>query len=232
MWRPESFESAKRTHRGRVRAENQDAVLDRPDLAFWAVADGMGGHRAGAFSANFVLEYLESWAEGAPSRQLSDLSEAILASHCELQGRLRGEGGTTLVAVSMLDGLANIHWAGDSRAYLIRDGLLQQLTRDHSVVQRLLDAGLIDETVAHTHPQASVITSALGIAGDPEVATISVALRARDRLLLCSDGLSRSLGPMDAAGGLPLDALADRMLTGALQRDGSDNISLVLIEST
>lgn len=219
--------SVSRTHTGRIRTINEDRVLDRPDLGLWAVADGMGGHRAGDVAATVLIDDLTQWGECADGETLG---AAIARAHDGLRTSIGGEGGTTLVALSSGDAGAEIHWAGDSRAYLIRSGGLRQLTRDHSVVQRLLDAGLIDEAGAKAHPQASVITSALGMAAEPVIDTLTPTIRSGDRVLLCSDGLSRSLGDRDATGDLPLDALADRLMTSALQRDGSDNISLVLIE--
>lgn len=223
---PFGVRSVSRTHTGRIRAINEDRVLDRPDLGLWVVADGMGGHRAGDVAATALIDDLTHWGE-CPDGET--LGAAIARAHEGLRTRIAGEGGTTLVALSRGDAGVEIHWAGDSRAYLIRAGGLRQLTRDHSVVQRLLDAGLIDEAGANAHPQANVITSALGMA-DPVIDMLTPTIRSGDRLLLCSDGLSRSLGDRDATGDLPLDALADRLMTSALQRDGSDNISLVLIE--
>ena len=221
------IQSISRSHIGRVRTHNEDRILDRADLCLWAVADGMGGHCAGDVAAEFVVGELTSWSE---SNGISGLREAMLGAHEKLIGKTGGEGGTTLVALVVKEGEAHICWAGDSRAYLIRGQTLSQLTRDHSLVQKLLDAGLIDEAGSRNHPQASVITSALGMNADPMIESLTFDIAGGDRILLCSDGLSRSLSDRDVTGGLDLKILADRLITNALQRDGADNVSLVLIE--
>lgn len=220
-------QSVSRTDVGRVRATNEDRVLDRADLQLWAVADGMGGHLAGDVAAEFVIAELSRWGE---RREPASLNAAVLRAHQKLLKVTEGQGGATLVAMVAVQGRVQICWAGDSRAYLIRGGSLRQLTRDHSIVQQLLDAGLIDEAGSHTHPQANVVTSALGSSGQPLIEGISVAIEPGDRVLLCSDGLSRSLKAQDIIGDLALPELADRMMTQALERDGRDNVSLVLIQ--
>ncbi len=219
--------SISRTHVGRVRAVNEDRVLDRTDLRLWAVADGMGGHRAGDVAAEFVIAELTRWGEHPGTESLS---EAILRAHGQLREVTGGKGGTTLVAMIARRSDVQICWAGDSRAYLIRAGRLRQLTRDHSVVQQLLDAGLIDEADSRSHPQASVITSALGTNALPLIESSTVSISPGDRVLLCSDGLSRSLREHDAMGELSSSVLADRMMAAAIERDGSDNVSFVLVQ--
>lgn len=223
----DAISSISRTHVGRVRAINEDRVLDRTDLRLWAVADGMGGHQAGDVAAEFVIGELTRWGE---HRGTESLSEAMLRAHRQLREVTGGNGGTTLVAMVARENDVQICWAGDSRAYLIRAGRLRQLTRDHSVVQQLLDAGLIDEAESRSHPHASVITSALGTNALPLIESSTIPISSGDRVLLCSDGLSRSLGEDDAMGELPPAVLADRMMAAAIERDGSDNVSLVLIQ--
>lgn len=219
--------SVSQTHVGRVRTLNEDRILDRPDLCLWAVADGMGGHSAGDVAAEFLVKELAAWREEKPAEALR---EGLISANRKLFAITNGTGGSTLVAMQVSDSQGHICWAGDSRAYLIRGDKLRQLTRDHSLVQQLLDAGSIDEAAAHRHPQANVITSALGVTADPVIETITLDIARGDRVLLCSDGLSRSLSKNDAAGSLALPALAERLLSGALHRDGSDNVSLILIE--
>lgn len=224
---PQESQSVSRTDVGRVRATNEDRVLDRADLRLWAVADGMGGHRAGDVAAEFVIGELARWGE---HREPASLNAAVLRAHENLLKVTEGQGGATLVAMVAVQDEVQICWAGDSRAYLIRGGSLRQLTRDHSIVQQLLDAGLIDEAGSHTHPHANVVTSALGSSGQPLIESISLSIQPGDRVLLCSDGLSRSLKAPDVTGELALPDLADRMMTQALERDGRDNVSLVLVQ--
>ena len=224
---PLPVRSTHRTHVGRVRQVNEDRVLDRPDRRLWAVADGMGGHSAGDRAAAAAIDALGELP--APVT-----ASAILGALDAANGRIaaeaeRGGSGTTIV-VAWADGARlRLFWAGDSRAYRVRDGRASALTRDHSLVQELVDGGLLSEAEAERHPQANVVTRALGIAASVAIETAECDLAAGDLILLCSDGLSRSLGPRDFTPGLDLGIQADRLLMNALQRDGSDNASLVLV---
>lgn len=219
--------STHRTHVGRVRQVNEDRVLDRPDRRLWAVADGMGGHSAGDRAAAAAIDALDALPEPITAPALLRALQAAnrsIAAEAE-----RGGSGTTIVAAWAEAMRLRLFWAGDSRAYRVRDGRAVALTRDHSLVQELVDGGLLSEAEAERHPQANVVTRALGVAPDVAIETAECDLVAGDLILLCSDGLSRSLGPRDFAPGLDLGIQADRLLMNALQRDGSDNASLVLV---
>lgn len=223
------FRSASRTHVGRVRSVNEDRCADRSDLRLWAVADGMGGHDAGDVAADFVIAELTRWREQGGAGTLRD---AVLQAHQRLLEVTAGNGGTTLVAMVADGNEAVICWAGDSRAYLVQSRKLRQLTRDHSVVQQLLDAGLIDAATGSNHPQANVVTSALGTSVEPLIECTSITAARGDLVLLCSDGLSRSLKEKDIAAAFDLSTLADYLIEQMLERDGHDNGSLVLVEFT
>lgn len=224
---PSVIRSTSRTHVGRVRSVNEDRLLDATDRALWVVADGMGGHSAGDVAAEALVAHL---AESEPLPDADSLEAALVEANRAIRDRTGGQGGTTVVALQIMGMTATLSWAGDSRAYLIRDGALRLLTHDHSVVQQLIDAGVITPEQAQHHPHANVITNALGTSTEVRIDTAEVDLNSGDRILLCSDGLSRSLSERDVAGDCALDPLADRMLTNALQRDGGDNISLILVE--
>lgn len=228
--------SVGRTHVGRVRTVNEDRLLDRADRRLWAIADGMGGHSAGDVAATLTVEALNGLADDAAPLTPASVIRALEGANAVIHARARASGTTSgaTVVVVLLDGPeATIFWAGDSRAYLLREDAAERLTRDHSVVQALVDARTIDAAAAERHPQANLITRALGVAPTIEIDTCEVALRAGDRLLLCSDGLSRSLAGSDFAT-LPdgLEPAADTLMTNALRRDGSDNVTLMLIAPT
>ena len=224
---PLQVESVVRTHVGRVREINEDRVLARPDTGLWAVADGMGGHSGGEEAAGTLIAHLARIpAPGAP-RTIGDALET--ANSAILAGG-GGKSGTTAVVLHARDGRAEVYWAGDSRAYLIRGDALHLLTHDHSVVQQMVDAGALTPEQALRHPQANVITNALGVGASVTIDRASRDLLTGDRLLLCSDGLTRSLCERDVSNTEQLDTLADRLLTNALQRDGSDNISFALLD--
>ncbi len=218
--------SAVRTDVGRVRTVNEDRVLDRGGAGLWAVADGMGGMRAGDVAAQAVVDALaalEPVSEAAVLAALGQVNAAILAAG-------GGRSGATIVAAYVKDTAATIMWAGDSRAYHVRGPAVRQVSRDHSLVQDLIDRGLLDPAAAEGHPHANVITRAIGVAAELTIDTERLDLALGDRLMLCSDGVSRSLDLDDLARPGPIGVLADRLLAAALERDGSDNASLVLIE--
>ncbi|WBH15038.1 PP2C family protein-serine/threonine phosphatase [Sphingomonas radiodurans] len=224
--------STARSHVGLVRRINEDRVFDWPDGGLWAVSDGMGGHRGGDLAAQSVIDALRRFHTSGPP----DTPDAVLAALAGANRMIcarnsqRGEhAGATVVALSIFGTTIHLAWAGDSRCYRIRDRAVQLLTRDHSLVQDLVDAGLFTLEAAAHHPQANVITRALGVDSRCEIECRLVEFEEGDRFLLCSDGLSRSLAEADLLDN-DLQALADDLVAKALQRDGADNISLVLIE--
>jgi serine/threonine protein phosphatase PrpC len=229
-----SLRSVARTHVGRVRRINEDRLLDRPDRGLWAVADGMGGHSAGDIAAEAVIAALQA----VPADASDDIVEAALVSankaiHDRVAGSSQVSGSTVVALHRTGEGRATILWAGDSRGYRLRDGTLVQLTRDHSVVQEMVDAGVLSPDRAETHPQAHVITRALGTSGSVAIDRVRTDVRAGDIYLLCSDGLSREIGDEALARtlALPITQAADTLLADALAAGGTDNISFVLIEA-
>lgn len=226
--------STARSHVGRVRQVNEDRVLDRPERGLWAVADGMGGHFGGDIAAERAVAALRRLADGDCAISVAALCGALRDANGAIHDHAtnaHGTCGTTIVALHIDGDAAQIVWAGDSRAYLIRAGAARQLTSDHTLVQEMVDAGALDAEAARHHPNANVVTRALGVAPTVRVDEIQVAIRPGDRVLLCSDGLSSSFAADDFADtAAVLENHADALLARALERDGSDNISLVLIE--
>ena len=222
---------------GRVRDGNEDDFIDQADrLGLVAVADGMGGHRAGEVASATALEALR--AAVANGRSLRDAIEgandAVLQkseSHRELHGM-----GTTLTA-GMLgsDGQLVVGHVGDSRAYLVRDGELTQITNDHSLVEEMVRGGELTPEQAEVHPRRSIITRALGIDPQVEVDEYPIDLRPGDRILLCSDGLTTMVRPDDIAGILnrqhdPKRA-AQLLVDAANEAGGEDNVTAVIIDA-
>lgn len=225
--------SVARTHVGRVRQINEDRLLDCPERGLWAVADGMGGHRGGDVAAEIVIAALRETTEGAGALRTQDIEAALHRANLRIRQHALSAGGvigSTVVVLHVAGEQAWLFWVGDSRGYRLRDAGFEQVTRDHSLVQELVDAGAIPPESAATHPQANVVTRALGVEAELLIEKRRFAVAANDLLLLCSDGLSRSLRDDAAPSGLETDdALADRLLDTALVRDGSDNISLVAV---
>ena len=237
-WRPPVAEplvviSIARSHVGLVRPINEDRVFDCPERRLWAVADGMGGHSSGDLAAQAVVDALRELADSGQAIDGTAMLDALhqansaIVRHNDVHST---DAGSTVVAAHLGDRLATIAWAGDSRAYLIRRGVTTQLSHDHSLVQELVDAGLLTMAAAASHPRANVVTRALGVAESVEIASMTIELDAGDRVLLCSDGLSRSLHDSLPEPTIGLDVVAETLMANALRRDGTDNISLVCVD--
>ena len=228
------YVSQNRSHVGRVRSVNEDRLLDRADRGLWAVVDGMGGHSGGAAAAETVVDVLQALADDPAPINAAAVRAAVSHANRTIYD-VHATSGATIVIALIEGSEATIFWAGDSRAYLMRGGGgggggAERLTHDHSVVQEMIDAGVLTEAAADRHPQANVVTRALGVAPAVVLDSVTTLVKPNDRLLLCSDGISRSLDPRDFAT-MPaaIGDMADRILENALQRDGSDNATLVVI---
>ena len=224
-----------RTHVGLVRLLNEDTVF--ADGSLYGVADGMGGHNAGEVASRLAADRMMERLHGkTPSQELMkaaliDVNRAVFTeqtSHKEYSGM-----GTTLTVLWEGDQEVFIGHIGDSRAYLLRDGSLKQITRDHSLVQEMLSQGLITREEALVHPYRNVITRAVGT--DPYVESDCLTLEKNygDIWLLCSDGLSNFVSDEEMERTLitqDLETAADSLLQTALKNGGRDNISLLIAE--
>jgi serine/threonine protein phosphatase Stp1 len=220
------------THPGTKRSHNEDALLSRPDLGLWAVADGAGGHSCGEVAARMVVTALDAIPPNLTAAEMLAQVRLRLAGahHMLRQGSGERIVASTVVALVIREDYFACLWAGDSRAYLMRDGALDQLTVDHSLVQDLLDQGAIDPAAAEQHPQANVITRAIGADGaEPELDKKIGKVMPGDRFLLCSDGLCKTLVTAELARLLREDASAEQILSATLAADASDNVTAVTI---
>jgi serine/threonine protein phosphatase PrpC len=233
-----TFRSAARTHPGRVRSRNEDAMLDRGEIGLWAVADGMGGHSRGDWASAQVVRHLSAIPRPESAQNLlRDVRAALNAAHdeiCAMAASNGGEGviGCTVVALMGVGRFYACLWAGDSRLYRLRGGVLEQLSRDHSRVQEMIDANLLSPGEAMAHPQANVITRAIGV-GDLELDIKTDRIEPGDVLLLCTDGLDKMMSDDDIAEcltGRSADAAADDLIARALDRGGRDNVTVVVVE--
>jgi serine/threonine protein phosphatase PrpC len=226
------------TDTGRRRLGNEDANVFKPP--FFAIADGMGGARAGEIAAGLAAAALE---EGAPQS-----ADGIVALIEEANRRIWERSvqdpetagmGTTLTAalVDAEAGTIAIGHVGDSRAYLYRDGELEQLTTDHSLVVELVESGILTPEEAERHPQRSAITRAVGTEPTVEVDAFTVDAKPSDLYLICSDGLTDMLAAdevedvIESAEADPSRA-AEALVAAANARGGEDNITVVLFEMT
>lgn len=229
-----SFSSVgERTDTGRARRRNEDSLRVNAEAGLLVVADGMGGHPAGDIASMMAGEAVE--------RALVDagytLAEALRAAHRTIVDAGReGHGapgmGTTCVACHLHGRLLETAWVGDSRLYRLRGGELEQLSRDHSWVQSMVDAGEIAAEAAARHPERHVLAQCLGSPEGVEVEAETVAVEPGERLLLCTDGLNGEID--DAAIARILRARTDdreaahALVEAALKAGGGDNVTVVV----
>ena len=239
---------ALKTHAGLVRPLNEDAIGADPSCGLFVLADGLGGYNAGEVASvmaiSAVLDRLSAAlaasqagnAPFAPDEAIYDTVGEINATiyNAALNSAAFEGMATTLVIAWFLGTRLWIAHTGDSRLYRFRNGALEQLTRDHSFSQELLDAGMVTEEEARLLPAKNLVTRALGAAADIEPEIQDVEVQAGDLLLLCSDGLTEMVGTYEIAGLLSIGEddtheTARRLIDLANESGGRDNISVVLI---
>jgi serine/threonine-protein phosphatase Stp1 len=234
------WRSAARTDTGKVRARNEDAILDLAEQGLWVVADGMGGHQNGALASRLVVESL---ADLLPGGSLAERSQQLRQRLHEVNQRLGQELtvtaerpdtliGSTVVALLMEANKAVCIWAGDSRCYLWRASRLYQLSRDHSLLQELIDEQQLSPQQAAKHPAAHALTRAIGASEELKLDILELDCLPGDTFLLCSDGLYQGLSTdaLGAALNLSSASLAlQRLFQQALDGPARDNLSAVVI---
>jgi serine/threonine protein phosphatase PrpC len=230
------FRSVSRTHTGLVRSHNEDALVERSDVGLWAVSDGMGGHSAGDVASGLVVAAIRQLSHDRVSPEgIREVLEAVnddLLERSTSGGQDRTMGATVTVLGS--DGSTFFCvWAGDSRLYRLRNGTLTQLTRDHRLVQDLLDAGRITEDEARKHPRRNVITRAVGVAKELELDGCDGKIEPGDTFLLVTDGVTGACSDdeiVTALSGKTFDEAADDLVGRCLAHGAPDNLTLLLIE--
>ncbi|HEX5800164.1 MAG TPA: Stp1/IreP family PP2C-type Ser/Thr phosphatase [Gaiellaceae bacterium] len=222
---------------GRRRRRNEDSYVCEPPL--FAVADGMGGAQAGEVASRLAAAVLqevngEQLSRGAIAELIQEANRRVFQRSNE-DAAASGMGTTLTVALVESSDTVAIGHVGDSRAYRVRDGRLEQLTEDHSLVGEMMRSGKLSAEEAEAHPQRSVITRALGTEPDVDVDTFTVETEPGDVFLLCSDGLTTMvpdreiLSLLDASGG-DLERAARRLVEAANRSGGEDNITVVVFE--
>lgn len=234
-----TWTSAEATDVGAKRKINEDSMLSRTDVGLWVVADGMGGHAAGDVASQAVVTAL---SQLKPSEDLADFVDAIEDKLLLVNHQLRRHGqealggrtlGTTVISLFFADTMGACVWAGDSRAYLFRDGQLTRISHDHSAVQEMIDSGMITQEQASFHPHRNVITRAVG-GGEqlfPEVRVFTI--QAGDWYFICSDGFYNELSEDVIAAHLvqatPKESI-DILMEKALAHGALDNVTLIIIK--
>lgn len=230
---------------GRVRESNQDYVYtsespvgNLPNL--FIVADGMGGHNAGDFASKYTVEQIVEYIEKAPMTSPVDLIRgAVTKANARLMAQAKNDAnmagmGTTAVIATIIDGCMYVANIGDSRLYLLRDSNLEQITRDHSLVQEMVRMGEMDASEAKHHPDKNIITRAVGAFEDLEIDFFEQHVEPGDLVLMCTDGLSNMVDDTDIRQiiqtGRDVVEKVQRLVEAANRGGGKDNITVAIME--
>jgi len=234
-----TFLSASATHQGKVRNLNEDTCVLAPAVGLWAVADGAGGYGGGDVAAGMVKAALETIGPQATESRLMLACEAVLAVANDrlwaMQAAREGRPIAATVAILITFGrrFACV-WSGDSRVYRLRAGGIEQLTRDHSEMAELIEAGLITPEQARTWHRRNVVTRAIGARALPELDHVDGDIADGDQFLLCSDGLTGHVEDAEiaeiAGRGTPAQ-VCDDLVDLTLARGAKDNVTVVLVRA-
>jgi serine/threonine protein phosphatase PrpC len=228
------FEVGVATDIGKVRKGNEDSYLVQPPL--YAVADGMGGARGGEVASNLALETVEELFREGKGTLADQVRQANRAIHeRSIEDATVSGMGTTLTAVQADGPDARLVHVGDSRGYLLRAGAFRQLTKDHTLVARMVKAGEISQAEADVHPHRNVLTRALGTEANVKVDEDTIPLLDGDRVLLCSDGLTSMVAQDQIQAILEAEPdpqrASDRLIKAALRAGGVDNITVLILDA-
>lgn len=235
-----NYQAASYSHTGMVRSLNEDACLALTERGLWVVADGMGGHAAGDYVSNLIVDSLRGVA---PLAALAQYSDALRQRLEDINHEVREETtrrsvsmmGSTVVLLAVRDDRGICLWSGDSRLYRLRDGVLASLSHDHSYVQDLIDSGLLSESQARVHPRANIVTRAVGVADQLQLAQAELQILAGDTYLLCSDGLNKTAEDHEIRDVLghpnPYEVVRSLVHLG-LTRGAPDNITAIVVKAS
>lgn len=230
--------SSCRSEIGRVRAVNEDTFLELSDIGLWVVADGMGGHARGDVASQMVVDaFLGMRRPASIDAYSAEVRERLRLANQAIQEETRRYGsnqlmGSTVVAFMVYKRQWRCLWAGDSRAYLMREGVMQQVTRDHSVAQAMVDLGELTMEEARHHAYSNRITRAVGASPDLLLDERGSELRDGDAFLLCSDGLNKELNETEIADVLEsydCDDASRELIELSLERGGRDNVTVAVV---
>jgi serine/threonine protein phosphatase PrpC len=234
---PASYISHFVSHPGAVRPVNEDAYLEAPDLGLWAIADGMGGHQAGELASRLVIDALDSIRpEATGEGMIRQIEERMAAANRRIRevSVMRFHGrliGSTAVVLVICGGTGVSLWAGDSRVYRYRGGVISRLTRDHSRTEEMIAMGLLQADDAADSRFANIITRAVGVEDHLELESRVESVDPADLFLMCSDGLNKVVADEEigeAMGSAGINAAAT-LLELALRRAPTDNVTIGVI---
>lgn len=238
--RPMKWNTSADTNVGMVRTVNEDSIVENPEAGLWAVADGMGGYEAGDVASNMIVTslaevekevHLDTFIDKIEDKIIDANRRILEYSEIMHDGRMLG---STVVTLLIKGQVGICMWAGDSRLYMLRNNQLQQLTRDHSHVQELLDQGVISEEDALNHPDGNVITRAVGTSEELYIDINAFNVQIGDTFLLCSDGLYNAVDEQEIEfhmKSLDTDNAVKQLIVKALENGAPDNVSIIVVKS-
>lgn len=236
---PDAFECFGVSHQGCVRPNNEDRFLIDPGGGLWLVADGMGGHEAGEIASECIVQNLATMgmASSAPDMR-ARFEDRIARAHAQIRELSAQRGGivigSTVAALLVFDGQYACLWSGDSRVYLVRDGRISQISRDHTEVQELLDRGAISLAEAANWPRRNIITRAVGVSEEIAIDVEQGRTLPGDIFVLCTDGLTAHISDDEIRAGIaaqtPREA-CEHLLDMVLSRGATDNVTVVIVRA-
>lgn len=232
------FESYGASNEGCVRELNEDRYVMVPASGTWVVADGMGGHEAGELASSNIVSHVETIGKSSSATDLqARFVDRIHRANSDIRQMSRERNGATIgatvVGLLIFGGEYACLWSGDSRIYRMRKGELEQLTRDHTEVQELLDRNMITPEEAETWPRKNVITRAVGVMEDPGLDMTNGMVLTGDTFVLCSDGLTAHLNDDDIAEivhGHKAQMACEKLIETTLERGASDNVTVIIVQ--
>ncbi len=239
--RPIKWHTSSDTNVGMVRTVNEDSIMSKPEVGLWAVADGMGGYEAGDVASNMIVtslleiertEHLNTFVDNIEDKIIDANNRILEYAEIMHDGRILG---STIISLIIKGQVGICMWAGDSRLYLLRNNQLQQLSRDHSYVQDLLDQGSISQEEALNHPDANVITRAVGTSDDLFIDISAFNVQLGDTFLLCSDGLYNAVDEFEIENHMKdhdTDNAVKQLIVKSLENGAPDNVSVIIVKNT
>jgi len=238
-----SIESFALTHTGKVRTRNEDSILDLCHEGLWAVADGMGGHDAGDFASQSIISHLSDFKkQDSLAKSIDLIEQKIFEANADIQQHAietkvdkTKTSGSTVVGLFIWQNIGIVFWSGDSRLYRFRDDL-QRLSEDHSYVEELVRLGQLSAEEAESHPSANIILNAIGIRDTTFLDLEYINIQNNDTFILCSDGLYKDMSEQNISNIVKnepykMELLATQLLDQSLEAGGSDNISIICINT-
>jgi serine/threonine-protein phosphatase Stp1 len=235
-FQPFRIESGAKTHTGCVRDHNEDAFVAREEVGLWVVADGMGGHEGGEWASAKIVEKLDELElptdfDAACVAIAEAIRKANRAIIVEARRRAK-QMGSTVVALLLRDDRYALLWVGDSRGYLLRDGEMRQLTRDHTQVQEMVARGIMSPEDAIGHPMGHILSRAVGVRDEVEVDMVTGEVAPGDIYLICSDGLHGYVEETEVvrllSQGAPEEA-AEQLVELTLAKGAPDNVTVIAV---